>query len=254
MRVLGYIFQDIIRNRIVFIYTLLLAVLTWSAFNIEDNVSKGLLTALSIILLAVPLFSILFATIYVYNSSYFIELLLSQPIRRSAIWLSLFSGISVSLVAAFLLGSGIFILMYAEFSKAIMLVSAGVLISVIFGSLAFLGAIISKDKARGIGISLIIWLYFTLLFDGLVLLLIFQFSDYPIENIIVLITALSPVDLARILVLLHLEVSAMLGYTGALFRNVFGTTSGIILSFTVLILWIVIPFGISLYKFNRRDL
>ena len=35
--------------------------------------------------------SIIFSTIYVYNSSQFIELLLSQPIARGKIWLNILS-------------------------------------------------------------------------------------------------------------------------------------------------------------------
>ena len=112
----------------------------------------------------------------------------------------------------------------------------------------------TRDKAKGIGIAIMTWLYFALLFDGLVLFLLFQFSDYPIENAMVGVTALSPIDLARIQILLHLDVSAMMGYTGAIFKDFFGTTVGLIVSFLLLCLWAVIPFFISLRKFNRKDL
>lgn len=68
------------------------------------------------------------------------------------------------------------------------------------------------------------------------------------------ITALSPIDLSRILILLQLDVSAMMGYTGAIFKDFFGTSIGLVISFTLLILWIVVPFSISLIKFKRKDL
>ena len=98
------------------------------------------------------------------------------------------------------------------------------------------------------------WLYFSMLFDAVVLFLLFQFSEYPIEKAMVGVTALSPIDLARIQILLHLDQSAMMGYTGAIFKDFFGTTIGLILSFLLLLLWIVIPFFISLKKFNKKDL
>ena len=60
---------------------------------------------------------------------------------------------------------------------------------------------------------------FTVIFDGLMLLLLFQFSDYPIERTMIGLTAFSPVDLCRILILLQLDVSALMGFTGALFRD-----------------------------------
>jgi len=135
-----------------------------------------------------------------------------------------------------------------------MMLIVGCLISVVFVALAFLSSIMTRDKAKGIGIAIMTWLYFALLFDGMVLFLLFQFSDYPIENAMVGVTALSPIDLARIQILLHLDVSAMMGYTGAIFKDFFGTTIGLIVSFLLLCLWVIIPFFISLKKFNSKDL
>jgi Cu-processing system permease protein len=112
----------------------------------------------------------------------------------------------------------------------------------------------SRDKAKGIGVSILLWLYFALLFDGLVLFLLFQFGDYPIEKLMVALTALSPIDMARVLMLLQLDASAMMGYTGAIFQDFFGTQLGLVLSFTLLVLWSIIPFSISLFKFKRKDL
>ncbi|WP_258930437.1 hypothetical protein [Flavobacterium oreochromis] len=68
------------------------------------------------------------------------------------------------------------------------------------------------------------------------------------------ITVFSPIDLARIQILLYLDVSAMMGYTGAIFKDFFGTTLGLILSFLFLFLWAFIPFMISLKKFKNKDL
>lgn len=248
------ILSDILKNKIVIIYTLILAILSWSSFALEDNSSKGMLTILNVILFTVPLVAILFTTIYLYNSSEFIELLLSQPIKRKKIWLSLYYGLSIALLLAFFVGAGIPLLINSLNIAGVMMLSIGFLISVIFVSLAFLSAIITRDKAKGIGVAIIIWLYFALLFDGIVLFLLFQLSDYPIENAMVVVTALSPVDLARILMLLYLDVSAMMGYTGAVFKEFFGTSFGLLISIILLCLWAFIPFLISLRKFKLKDL
>jgi Cu-processing system permease protein len=253
-RILKYVIIDIVKNKIVVFYTILIALFAWSAFGLEDNASKGLLTLLNIILFVVPLFSVLFSTIYIYNSSEFVELLVSQPIKRNKIWNSLFAGLSISLSVSFLIGAGIPLLVYAEPRKAVMMIVVGVFVTLIFISLAFFSSILSRDKARGIGYSILLWLYFALLFDGLVLFLMFQLSDYPIEKMMVMISALSPIDLSRILMLLELDVSAMLGYTGAIFKQFFGTSLGLVLTFFLLLLWIVVPFGISLRKFRVKDL
>ncbi len=253
-RIIKIILLDILKSKIVVAYTIILAILSWSSFALEDNSAKGILTILNIILFTVPLVSILFSTIYLYNSSEFVELLLSQPIQRIKIWLSLFLGLSLSMVLAFFVGAGIPLLVNSPDNVGLMMLTIGCLISVIFVALAFLSAIVTRDKAKGIGIAIMTWLYFALLFDGMVLFLLFQFSDYPIENAMVGITALSPIDLARILILLHLDVSAMMGYTGAIFKDFFGTTYGLIVSFLLLCLWAIVPFTISLKKFKNKDL
>ena len=253
-RIIKIILSDIIRNKIVLAYTLILSILSWSSFALEDNSSKGLLTILNVILFTVPLVSILFATIYLYNSAEFIELLLSQPIKRRKIWLSLFFGLSTAMVFAFFIGAGIPLLVNSPDSIGFMMLLNGCLISIIFVALAFLSSILTRDKAKGIGLAIMIWLYFALLFDGMVLFLLFQLAEYPIENMMVGITAFSPIDLARIQILLHLDVSAMMGYTGAIFKDFFGTSVGLIVSFGLLSLWAIVPFYISLRKFNKKDL
>ena len=113
-RILKYVILDIIKNKIVIFYTIMIALFSWSSFSLEDNAAKGLLTLLNIILLIVPLVSILFSTIYIYNSSEFIELLVSQPIKRSKIWYSIFAGLAISLSFAFILGAGIPIVVFAD--------------------------------------------------------------------------------------------------------------------------------------------
>lgn len=253
-RIIKIILLDILKNKIIIAYTLILAILSWSSFALEDNSSKGILTILNVILFTVPLVSILFSTIYLYNSSEFVELLLSQPIKRRKIWISLFLGLCFSMILAFFIGAGIPLLINSPDSIGLMMLLNGCFITAIFTALAFLSSILTRDKAKGIGIAIMIWLFFALLFDGLVLFLLFQFQEYPIENAMVGITAFSPIDLARIQILLHLDVSAMMGYSGAIFKDFFGTSTGLIISFFLLSLWVMIPFFVSLVKFRNKDL
>lgn len=253
-KIIRFVLTDILRNRIVIAYAVLMAVLSWTVFNMEDTGSKGVLTLLNIVLLVVPLVSVLFSTIYIYNSAEFIELLLSQPVKRPQIWLSLFGGLSISFIIAFVVAVGLPLFLFADFHQAVILFATGCLLSAIFVALAFLAAIMSRDKAKGVGVSILLWLYFALLFDGLVLFLMFQFADYPIEKPMVLLSATSPLDLARILNLMQIDASAMMGYTGAIFKNYFGSGWGVVLSFGLLLAWALVPFWISLRIFKRKDL
>lgn len=253
-KIIKYVIIDILRNKIVVAYTVFLLLLSFSIFNLEDNSAKGLLSLLNIILIVVPLVSILFSSIYVYNSAEFLELLVSQPLKRRTIWLSIFAGLACSLSLAFFIGVGIPVLIYELSATGLTMLLVGLLLSVIFVAIAMLATVKTRDKAKGIGVSILLWLYFSLLFDGLVLFLLFQFADYPLEKAMIGISALNPIDLGRILVLLKMDVSALMGYTGAIFKDFFGTTAGLITSLMVLCLWIVIPAWISTRKFNRKDL
>ncbi|MEP6617006.1 MAG: ABC transporter permease [Ginsengibacter sp.] len=253
-KIIKYIIVDIVRNKIVLIYTFLSLVISLSVFNLESNTAKGLLSLLNIILIIVPLISIIFSTIYVYNSSEFIELLVSQPLKRKNIWLSLFTGLSSSLSFAFLVGTGLPIILYQPTSTGFMMVLMGVLLTIIFTGIAMLAAVSTRDKARGIGLAILLWLYFSLIFDALVLFILFQFSDYPLEKPMILLSFLNPIDLGRIEILLKMDISALMGYTGAVFKDFFGTGTGIVVTTIVLFLWIFLPVWVSVKKFGSKDL
>lgn len=253
-KIIKYVIIDILRNKIMLAYTLFLIIISLSIFNLEDNSSKGLLSLLNIILIIVPLVSMMFSAIYVYNSAEFLELLVSQPLKRRSIWLSIFSGLACSQAVAFFIGAGIPILLYEATATGFMMLATGMLLSVIFVSVAMLAAVLTRDKAKGIGVTILLWLYFALIFDGLVLFILFQFADYPLEKLMLAVSAFNPIDLSRILILLKLDVSALMGYTGAIFKNFFGTQTGLILAFFVLILWIFLPLWLSVRKFGRKDL
>lgn len=253
-KIIGLVIRDILKNKVILIYTLILAIFGWSIFSIEDSTDKGIMSLLNIILLSVPLVSIIFANIYVYNSREFIELLVSQPIERSTIWKSLFWGLIISINLAFLVGIGLPVLVFSGNLVGLGIIVVGVFIGSIFTSLAMMGAIMAKDKARGIGLSIMIWLFLALIYDGLILFLMFQFSDYPIEKGMVFLSAFNPLDLARIQMLLQIDVSAMMGYTGAIFKKYFGNFYGYLVTFVLMFLWVFIPYIVSLQLFKKKDL
>lgn len=253
-KIYKHVIADIIRNRIVIFYTLILLLASLSVFSLEDTSSKGLLSMLNIILMIVPLVCLIFSTIYMYNSSEFIELLLSQPLKRNTIWWSLFIGLITALGLAFFVGAGLVILIFEPSFLGLMLVICGLLLTFIFTAIALLAAVLTKDKAKGIGLSIILWLFYAIIFDGIVLFMLFQWADYPIEKFMIVISMLNPIDLARILILMQMDVSALMGYTGAIFKDFFGTTGGILISFGTLMLWVIIPFACSLRYFKKKDL
>ena len=253
-KIARFIFFDILKNKIIIFYTLLLFIISWSVLGLEGNFTKATISLLNVVLLVVPLVSIIFSTIYVYNSGQFIELLLSQPVPRSKIWLNIFLGLSGALILAFLIGCGIPILLYSSIETGFSLMIIGIFLSIIFTSFAMLSAILSRDRAKGIGISIFIWLFFAIIYDGILLVLMFQFADYPIEGIMATLAALNPIGLSRIFVLLQLDIAAMLGYAGAVFKKIFGAGSGMGISLIILVIWAIVPLLWSLIQFNKKDL
>jgi len=249
-----YVLYDILRSKVVIAYTLFLLVVSCSLFQLEENHSKAILSLLNIVLIVVPLISMIFTTIHYYNSYEFIELMLSQPLSRTRILLSEYGGVSLSLLSAFFIGVGLPVLMFAFDETGMALLFTGAALTMVFTSIAFLAAVKARDKARGIGAALLLWFYFALIYDGLVLLILFAFSDYPMEKFTLLLSALNPVDLGRIFIMLKMDVSALMGYTGALYKDFFGSGMGVFFTAGIMLLWATVPLWLAVRSFKGKDL
>jgi Cu-processing system permease protein len=252
--IIKYVLLDLFKNRVILVYTFILAVIAVSVLSLDENPTKGLLSLLNITLLFVPIITILFSTIYFFNSIEYTELLLSQPMSRKNVLLAQYFGVVTAVCAAYIIGIGIPLLLLVSGMQSLILVISGVLLSMIFTSLALLIFVLSRDKTKGIGAAIITALFFALLFDGLLMGFIYSFGDYPIDKIVVGAIALNPIDLARVLMLLQLDVAALMGYSGALFKQFLGSSTGSILTVTCLLFWVIVPVLLSVRIFKKKDL
>ncbi len=253
-KIIKYVISDLLRNRTILFYTLVLLTLSLSIFLMEDNTDKGIASMLNLVLFVVPLVCIVFSSIYLYNSAEFIALLVSQPLKRQSIWLSIFIGLATAMTLAFFIGVGIPTFIFAYSLSGITLVIGGLLLSLIFVSIATWTAVRIRDKSKGIGLAIILWLYFALIFDAMLLFLLFQFADYPIEKMMIAVSMLNPIDISRILILLEIDLSAMMGYTGAIFRDFFGTHIGMLITVLVMLMWTALPLWFATRHFKKKDL
>ena len=253
-RVIKYVFYDILRTRFILLYTALLLISTFALFQLDSDAGKVVMSLLNIVLMVVPLISIVFTTIHFYNSYEFIELMLAQPINRRVVFMGEYLAVTLSLCIAFLAGVGIPILMYGITPSALALLFCGVALTMVFVSLAFLASVLTRDKAKAIGVALLFWFYFSLIYDGFLLWFVYAFNDYPLEKITLTLIALNPVDLARVIMLLQLDISALMGYTGAFYKEFFGSSFGIVFSTSILSLWTIIPCLLALRIFSKKDL
>jgi Cu-processing system permease protein len=199
-----------------------------------------------------------FGTIYWHGSREFTELLLAQPVQRGALFHGLFAGLVLPLSAAFVGGVALPFLLHGGLSAGsgallgLMLV-AGVALTAVFGALATLVAGLVEDRLRALGVALALWGLMTVAWDGLILWVTVVFADRPLEQPLLALTFLNPIDLARVLLILRLDISAMMGYTGAVFARVLGGWAGSALALTGLALWSLIPGLLALRAFKRRD-
>jgi Cu-processing system permease protein len=213
---------------------------------------------MNIVLNLIPLISTMLGVIYYYNSMEFVELMLAQPVRRRDVFMGKYLGLSLSLAAGFLLGMGIPFLVYGihqsgEVWNFAMLLVTGVMLTFIFVALAFWASILFSDKIKGFGLAIAIWLFMAVIYDGLFMLILIIFRDYPTEQAAIIFSLVNPIDLSRTLIMLQLDVAALLGYTGAVFNKFFGTTMGMMISFGTLIVWTVLPVSLMLLHLRKKD-
>lgn len=257
-KIFKYSFFDLIRGRWSISYFVFYLITTIVLFSFSNDISMVIISLLNIIIMLVPLVAIVFGIIYFYNSKEFTELLLAQPIKRSHIFIGQFFGIAVSLSLAMLLGIGLPFIYYGLFISSeilnfIVILTTGTCLNFIFVALAFIIALKNNNKIKGFGFATLLWLFLAVLYDGIFLLILILFNNYPLEKLALGLTLLNPIDLSRILIILKLDVSALMGYTGAVFNSFFGNIWGIVFSSISLILWIFIPLFFIIRISNKKD-
>ncbi|MFL5507602.1 MAG: ABC transporter permease subunit [Gemmatimonadales bacterium] len=254
-RILAFGLQNQLRNRWIVGYGLLFALLTDALFRFGGSGPRVVVSLLNVVLLVIPLVSVVFGTLHLSNSREFIELLLAQPVSRSALYVGLYFGLALPLAAAFALGVAVPVLLHGGAGSAglVTLLLSGCVLTLVFTSLAFVAGVHFDDRARGLGMALMVWFAATVLYDGVVLLLATLFADWPLEMPMLVASLLNPVDLARVLMLLSVDAAALMGYTGAVFEKFFGTGAGLALAGGALLAWTAVPFLLGLRGFARKD-
>ena len=225
---------------------------------LNNDISKAVITFMNIIVVLTPLIGTIFGVMYYYNSREFTELLLAQPLKRSTIFIGQYLGVAISLSLSLVIGLGIPFLAYgilqsSDIFNFASLLLVGAFLTFIFVALAFNIALSNENKIKGFGYAILVWLFLAVIYDGLFLISLVMLQEYPLDKFSLVTTMLNPIDLSRILILLKLDISALLGYTGAVFQKFFGTSIGMIISFFVLSLWVVFPVLRIVFKSKRKD-
>lgn len=213
---------------------------------------------IDIVLIATPLVGLVAGTVQVHHARDLTELLLAQPVSRRRLFLGLYLGnalplavaISLGLIAPFVWHGMVF---GALGARLVPVLGAAIILTFISTALAFLVALRVDDRVRALGIALGAWLVAAVVWDGVILLVAMLFGQRPLEGAMLVMLALNPLDLARVLLLLGTDASALLGYTGAVLQHALGTGAGRAVLVATLSLWLVLPLGIAARAFQRKS-
>ncbi|HNQ82081.1 MAG TPA: ABC transporter permease subunit [Bacteroidales bacterium] len=257
-KVFKYSFFDLVRSRWIYAYLLFFLLVTTGLVWSGSDLSRALISLMNILLILCPLIGTLFGALYYYNSREFIDLLLALPLPRRSIFLGKYLGLAISLSASFLLGIGLPMVVFGVFSSGLLtnfltLLATGIFLTFIFTAIAFVVALKSENPIRGFGMAIFIWLFLSVIYDGILLVVMMYFESYPLDRFALIASLFNPVDLSRILIMLQLDISALMGYTGAVFRKFLGTGTGIAVAYSALACWIVVPVLLFIRCAGRKD-
>jgi Cu-processing system permease protein len=256
LKIARYELRDVLRSRSLFAYALFFFLVTETLLRFAGG-AKAALSLMNVVLLLIPLVSIVFGTIYLYHAREFTEMLLAQPVRRTQLFVGQFIGLAVPLTAAFTLGFGAPFTMHATdaatLGTLLMIGACGVMLTVVFTALAALVVARVDDRVKGVGSAIGLWLALTIVYDGLVMMGLVVLADYPVEPAALVAMVANPIDLARVLILLRLDISALMGYTGAVFQQFFGGGVGIAVASFALLLWAGAPLVLGARYFRTKD-
>lgn len=257
LKVMRYEVRNVLRGKVLLGYGIFFLAATLGLVRLGGGVERALPSLANVVLLAVPLVSLLVATVFLYDGRAFTELLLSHPVGRKELFRGLYLGLALPLAGMFVLGMGVPLAVLGGLQAApaptVIMLASGTLLTLVFTALGFTVAFSVGDAARGLAVSLVLWLAVTLVYDGAVLMASHALAAYPLEKPMLAAMVLNPVDLARVMTLMALDASALMGYTGAVFQDVLGGRWGLVGAAASLGAWVALPYALALRRFTRMD-
>ncbi len=249
--------HNVARSKWLICYAAFFSVATEGLLRFSGGDAKTLLSLANVVLFVVPLVTIVYGTIYLYNSREFIELLLAQPLKRRTVFAGLYGGLAIPLTSAFISGVTLPFLFHgitgdAAAPLATMLLG-GAALTLVFTGISFCIALHFEDRLTGLGAGMAVWLALALLYDGVILFVVSVLADHSMEKSLLAVSLANPIDLVRIALLLQFDISALMGYTGAVFNRFFSGAFGLAVIAAALTTWIGAPILFGMSAFNRKD-
>ena len=255
-KIIKYQLKDVVRSRWLIGYTGFFLLAAELLLRFGGDPTKALVGLVNVVLLMIPLIALVFGTIYIHDAREFTELLLAQPVARRELFAGLYLGLALSLSLGFAAGVGIPFLLRAgagSIATLMVLLAIGIALTFVFTGLAFVIAIRWDDRVKALGVAVGVWLVAGIAYDAVVLVLATTLANYPLERPLLALMLANPIDLSRVVLLLRLDISALMGYTGAVFKQFFGSGGGMLAAAVALMGWIGAPVLLGSRTFRRKD-
>lgn len=257
-RAIAPVLRDTVRSRWLPALGLSLALAAELLLRFGGGGTATLASLMEVLLVMVPLVALVAATEQMGQARDLLGLLLAQPVTRRRVFAQVYIAAVLPLLVVVTIGVGL------PFALHGMLVG-GTLRSVLrligaTGALALIGAALGmtialrvEQRLRALGFALGAWLAATLLWDGVVLFAAMLSKGHPIEVPMLVLLALNPVDLVRVLLLIGTDGAALSGYTGAVVQHAFGAGASHWLLLAALGCWLILPLWGAARTFQRKD-
>lgn len=216
---------------------------------------------LNLVLYLIPLVALMMGTLSFTSDKAASELLFSQPVTRAEIALGKLVGLFGSMLTATLIGFGLagFVIGARAGTEGLirypLLVLFSLWLALIFLSLSVLISALCRRKTKAFGLALVIWFFFALFYDLLVIGGTFLLKERTANAFIFGSLFANPVDIVRVASLIVLDGKEVFGAAGAaLMRYVGGQTTGVIVLVCALTCWSVLPFSLAQRLLRKQDI
>ena len=242
--------------------------LTISYFGLVTQASTGfqsfertVASLLSLVLYLVPIVSLSMATLSFTGEPGSSELLFSQPVTRLDVLLGKLIGLLLSISTAILFGFGLSGAIIASqigaegFSIFASFGAVTLLLAAAFLAIGALVAVLAVKRTKALGAALLVWFFFVLFYDLLIVGGAFLLKERTANQFIFLSLFGNPVDAARVASLIAVGDPTIFGAAGAMLTKFLGgrLASQAILLVTLLG-WTVSATSLAGYFLRKRDI
>ena len=261
-------FQDGLRNRWFVSITLIFAVLAIglsyygsvaSGQISEPSLSSTIASLSSLSVFIIPLIALLlcYDSFVGEQESGTLLLLLTYPISHRQLLLGKFFGQGGIITLATVLGFGsaaILLGFNTGFSAVLPAFSLFILTSSLLGlsfvGLAYVVSLSVSEKSKAAGIALILWLFFVLVFDLVLLAILLSIESGLTQQGLVQFMMFNPADLFRLINLAALDSSDVNGVLAVAINSQHSVSTLLLM----MLAWVIAPLVLAMFIFNKKSI